>query len=317
MHITRYMYQVIQSDLFGMVKWPFQGLSDLQLGDKKGHFESPGIHDIYTPLVRRIHCVGLSHQRCHSGNLLRWRGPRRMTRMTPVTSFEVSHFLPLKYQHHKSSVMKNKLQWVSSTRRCSYAQRLIVFLILLLPKFWGLLIFVDPSQSFAESILNFFSPLPPVLQEVENESEINTELKSHSNIGLHVPGKVEEEISITCFARIPSIPSSSRMISRARASVKTTLFFKHFAKQFHADSWGDRLFEPPRCCELCICFGDPEEWGAHFCDQGWCRVLLPQVVVLRGQKLWRTTWPLFQRQLPQHQHGYCLQVIEVLAARYP
>ena len=27
--------QVIQSDLFGMVKWPVQGLSDLQLGDKK------------------------------------------------------------------------------------------------------------------------------------------------------------------------------------------------------------------------------------------------------------------------------------------
>ena len=27
---------VIQSDLFGMVKWPFQGLSDLQLGDEKG-----------------------------------------------------------------------------------------------------------------------------------------------------------------------------------------------------------------------------------------------------------------------------------------
>ena len=45
---TRYTYQVIQSDPFGMVKWPFQGLSDLQLGDKKGHFESPGIHDIYT-----------------------------------------------------------------------------------------------------------------------------------------------------------------------------------------------------------------------------------------------------------------------------
>ena len=27
---------VIQSDLFGMVKWPFKGLSDLQLGDEKG-----------------------------------------------------------------------------------------------------------------------------------------------------------------------------------------------------------------------------------------------------------------------------------------
>ena len=28
-------YLVIQSDLFGMVKWPFQRLSDLQLGDQK------------------------------------------------------------------------------------------------------------------------------------------------------------------------------------------------------------------------------------------------------------------------------------------
>ena len=27
--------QRFQSDFFGMVKWPFQGLSDLQLGDKK------------------------------------------------------------------------------------------------------------------------------------------------------------------------------------------------------------------------------------------------------------------------------------------
>ena len=31
----KHQNQVIQSDLFGMVKWPFQGLSDLQLGDKK------------------------------------------------------------------------------------------------------------------------------------------------------------------------------------------------------------------------------------------------------------------------------------------
>ena len=29
-------FLVIQSDLFGMVKWPFQGVSDLQLGDEKG-----------------------------------------------------------------------------------------------------------------------------------------------------------------------------------------------------------------------------------------------------------------------------------------
>ena len=26
---------MIQSDLFGMVKWPFKGLSDLQLGNQK------------------------------------------------------------------------------------------------------------------------------------------------------------------------------------------------------------------------------------------------------------------------------------------
>ena len=36
-------HQAILCDLFGMVKWPFQGLSDLQLGDEKGHFESPGM----------------------------------------------------------------------------------------------------------------------------------------------------------------------------------------------------------------------------------------------------------------------------------
>ena len=29
------LYLVIQSDLFGMVKWPFKGLSDLQLEDQK------------------------------------------------------------------------------------------------------------------------------------------------------------------------------------------------------------------------------------------------------------------------------------------
>ena len=28
------IHMVIQSDLFGMVKWPFQWLSDLQLGDQ-------------------------------------------------------------------------------------------------------------------------------------------------------------------------------------------------------------------------------------------------------------------------------------------
>ena len=30
------------SVLFGKVKLPLQRLSDLQIGDKKGHFESPG-----------------------------------------------------------------------------------------------------------------------------------------------------------------------------------------------------------------------------------------------------------------------------------
>ena len=30
-------------DLFGMFKWPFQRLSDLQLGDNKAHIESPGV----------------------------------------------------------------------------------------------------------------------------------------------------------------------------------------------------------------------------------------------------------------------------------
>ena len=33
--INTYHHLVIQSDLFGMVKWPFQRLSDLQLGDQK------------------------------------------------------------------------------------------------------------------------------------------------------------------------------------------------------------------------------------------------------------------------------------------
>ena len=38
------LYQVIQSDLFwDGDPWPFPRLSDLQLGDKKVTFESPGI----------------------------------------------------------------------------------------------------------------------------------------------------------------------------------------------------------------------------------------------------------------------------------
>ena len=39
------MYQVIQSDLSRMVKWPFQRLSDLQLGDKKVTLN----HVVYNP----------------------------------------------------------------------------------------------------------------------------------------------------------------------------------------------------------------------------------------------------------------------------
>ena len=34
-YILTNIFLVIQSDLFGMVKWPLKGLSDLQLGDKK------------------------------------------------------------------------------------------------------------------------------------------------------------------------------------------------------------------------------------------------------------------------------------------
>ncbi len=34
-YIYIYTYLAILCDLFGMVKWPFQGLSDLQLGDQK------------------------------------------------------------------------------------------------------------------------------------------------------------------------------------------------------------------------------------------------------------------------------------------
>ena len=34
--------QVLPSDLFGSFKWPFQGLSDLHLGNPKGHLEEAG-----------------------------------------------------------------------------------------------------------------------------------------------------------------------------------------------------------------------------------------------------------------------------------
>ena len=37
------IYLVIQSDLFGMVKWPFQGVKWPPTRGWKGHFESPGM----------------------------------------------------------------------------------------------------------------------------------------------------------------------------------------------------------------------------------------------------------------------------------
>ena len=51
--ISNCLYLVIQSDLFGMVKWPFKGLSDLQLGDKKVTLNH--LVDIYS-----IWCIGMS-----------------------------------------------------------------------------------------------------------------------------------------------------------------------------------------------------------------------------------------------------------------
>ena len=45
------MYLVIQSDLFGMVKWPFKGLSDLQLGDKNVTLN----HLVYRCTKKHIH----------------------------------------------------------------------------------------------------------------------------------------------------------------------------------------------------------------------------------------------------------------------
>ena len=42
-------------DLFGMVRWPFKGLSDLQL-ESKGYFESPGTGE-FTGVLKRQHYV--------------------------------------------------------------------------------------------------------------------------------------------------------------------------------------------------------------------------------------------------------------------
>ena len=37
-----------------MVHWPFKGLSDLQLGDKKGHFESPATYNSSNDPIRNL-----------------------------------------------------------------------------------------------------------------------------------------------------------------------------------------------------------------------------------------------------------------------
>ena len=116
-----------------------------------------------------------------------------------------------------------------------------------------------------------------------------------------------------------------RMISRVKSSVKTTLF-KHFAKQFLGPAEVIVFLSLVGVASCASALGTQRNEGTFL----WPRMrhhavgvecLLPQVVDLRGQKLWRTTWPLFQRQLPQHGRFYvcshhCLQVIEVLAASY-
>ena len=58
------IYLVIQSDLFGMVKWPFEGVKWPPTGGWKGHFESPG--------PGTYPCIQCSHQPVGScGGLLR------------------------------------------------------------------------------------------------------------------------------------------------------------------------------------------------------------------------------------------------------
>ena len=59
--ISNCLYLVIQSDLFGMVKWPFKGLSDLQLGDKKVTLNH--LVDIYS-----IWCIGMSPPSRHASH---------------------------------------------------------------------------------------------------------------------------------------------------------------------------------------------------------------------------------------------------------
>ena len=47
------MYQALPSDPFGCFKWPFQGLSDLHLGDHKvtqGHLEEAGSSDDFAKI---------------------------------------------------------------------------------------------------------------------------------------------------------------------------------------------------------------------------------------------------------------------------
>ena len=42
--------QVLQSDPFQMVKWPFLGLKWPRI-DEKGHFEEPGDYDLFSDLT--------------------------------------------------------------------------------------------------------------------------------------------------------------------------------------------------------------------------------------------------------------------------
>ena len=44
--ILIHIYQVLPSDLFGCFKWPFQGLSDLHLGDQKVTWKKL-VHDMF------------------------------------------------------------------------------------------------------------------------------------------------------------------------------------------------------------------------------------------------------------------------------
>ena len=55
-NIKHYNWQFFVTFL-GMVKWPVQRLSDLQLQEKKGHFESPGILSVVLWDVHVVHQI--------------------------------------------------------------------------------------------------------------------------------------------------------------------------------------------------------------------------------------------------------------------